>query len=100
MPTKYIAVNGAITKIIEVNPRRETLTVINPNPHILVLADDDEPNIATNECHGIFVAPHSYITLERKDGDQPDHAWWVYCREWIHIQIFEGMTPEPSKRWW
>lgn len=92
---------GAITKIAEVNPRRESLTLINHNSIILALADDDHPIIALNDIHGISLFPFTSLTLERESGDEPDKAWYVYNPGDfdLHLVVFEGVTPA-KKRWW
>lgn len=101
MPSYYMktTVSGVPLKICEVNPRRETLTVINYNPRMLVLADDDQPSSALNSMHGIPIFPYSSLTLKRVDGDEPDKAWYVYAEDTLEVIMFEGMTPL-RKRWW
>lgn len=101
MPTKQInIVFNTVGKISEVNTRRETLTVWNWNPTLVILTDDDAPFVDIARIKGIPISPYTRVTLERKDGDQPDRAWYVFSRNDVILVVHEGMTPASIKRWY
>lgn len=86
-------------KISEVNPLRETLTVVNYSPFIFVIADDDAPILGANVCHGIPVFPYSRVTLEKQDGDRPENAWYIHSQTTTAFIVFEGMQQPKERRW-
>jgi len=91
---KYWSVTARTpVRIVEVNPLRETLSVMNCESHFLALMDDDEPMLAASDCHGIPIHAFEIVTLSKADGDSPDRAWWIYgeSTQVSEIVVIEGV---------
>jgi len=100
---KYLSLGaGAPTKIVEVNPLRIVLKVVNLESHFIVMADNDQPYLAANRCQGIPIHAYESVTLLKSEGDSPDRAWWVYGNANLitEMVVIEGIGAPRERRWW
>lgn len=97
---KILTIN-APTKITEVNTLRESLTIQNPNTHILVLSDNDQPVIAAGRVHGYIIYGYSTVVLKAKDGDRPGRAFWLFTTLGTTVEavVYEGMKEDKPRVW-
>jgi len=78
MPTKQVALSGTAKRIVNADHQRTVLTISNKlGTNIAFISDDKGTGITDNNGYPVF--PETFISLERKQGDEPQKAWFGVC---------------------
>lgn len=101
MPTEQVALTATPIKIVDADPQRTTLTIANIDTvNTAYISDDKGSGILSTNGYPIF--PETYISLERKQGEEPQKTWWGVCEagKTATVGVLEGygeiVEPEPS----
>jgi len=78
MPTKQVALTATPQKIVDADAQRTVLTISNKLATNNAYISDDR-GAGITDANGYPVFPETYISLERKQGDEPQKAWWGVC---------------------
>jgi len=102
MPTKQVALTATPKKIVKADPQRTVLTISNKlDANIAFISDDRGSGITDSNGYPIF--PETHLSFERKQGDEPQKAWWGVCAagETTRIAILEAygeiVQPVPAE---
>ena len=91
MPTKQITLTGTAQKIVNADNQRTVLTIANLDATDPGFVSDNQGAGSTrHNSYPIFAETH--ISMERRQGDQPELAWYGVCEagKTVVIAILEG----------
>jgi len=78
MPTKQVPFTDAPIKIVDADAQRTVLSLANKLGTNIGFVSDDRGDGLT-DLNGYPIFPETYISLERKQGDEPQKAWYGVC---------------------